>query len=148
MFNPQFIVDSENTNCGSGNGRKSDDYTIIQSEVFGPNLIPWMIQWLDRIGLWINACDIRSFEQTACRTTQSQILQRGRAVVLLRTDVIEMKRSRVVGLWQQAVFTTAACPLPYQLTQRRHHLTIGRFGETALAQAGLWPAGFQSPGRH
>lgn len=47
MFNSQLIVDSENLNCGSGNGRKPDDDTTIQPKVFGPNLNPWMIQRLD-----------------------------------------------------------------------------------------------------
>ncbi len=83
MFNSQLIVDSENLNCGSGNGRKPDDYTTIQPEVFGPNLIPWMKQRLDQIGLWINACDVWSFEQTARRTAQSQILQRCKTIMLL-----------------------------------------------------------------
>lgn len=63
--------------------------------------------------------------------------------MLLGSNMIEMKRSRVVGLWQQTILAALPCPLPHQLTQRSHHLTVGRLDEFALAPVWLSPVGFQ-----
>lgn len=46
-----------------------------------------------------------AFVQTAGRATQGQFFENCRAVVLLRSDVIEMKRSRIMFLWKLAILT-------------------------------------------
>lgn len=102
MQNAKRIVASRDVNRRPTDGRRSLELATVPSEVIRPDVSSWIEQRMQNVRFGIVARWIRSFEQAACRAAQSEVLDDCWSVVLLGTNVIEMKRSRIVFLrsWQ------------------------------------------------
>jgi len=51
--------------------------------------------------LWIKAGDVRSLSKIAGKTCPREILRLALAAVLLRNDVVDMKRKLACGFWEE-----------------------------------------------
>ena len=61
----------------------------------------------------IDAADVGAFEGIAAKAAQGEIAGDGRAVVLLRADVVDLEGPVVEFLGELAVFTAAIGPTPH-----------------------------------
>lgn len=59
--------------------------------------------------LWIKAGDVRSLSKIAGKTCPREILRLALAAVLLRNDVVDMKRKLACGFREETVFAAPGC---------------------------------------
>jgi len=121
MADSQWLIDAEYADCRSTNCCQPFERTNGPCEMLGPYLTPRIEERMQKIRIGIVARRIWSLVQTARGTTERQVLDDCGATVLLRSNMIQMKRARIVVLRELAVFATTERSFPNLLTSRRRH---------------------------
>ena len=121
VLNPQSFINSQHADGCSPNGCQSCQPCFIPGEMVHPSLSSRIEERMQGICLRIVTCRVWAFEPAARSATQCQILHSCGAIMFLRPNMIEMKRSGIVVLWELTVFTTTVRSFPDRLTSRKWH---------------------------
>ena len=91
------IVDGEDSYRGPGDFRQANESRAPPSKMTCPTLLPWMKQPRNVVTQRINPSNVGAFVLVAVQATPSEIVQHRFAAVLLRDDMVDLKRQWVGG---------------------------------------------------
>ena len=106
--------------------RQANDKTAFQHEMFAPDIVARMKQCNDRTHIGINTRQVRSFVRVATITGEREVLRIISSTVLLRHNVLDMKRNQ----WRRflrdaAIFASIAGAPSDELSRARIHFSCG-----------------------
>ena len=128
---PLREVDVEDGHRGSTHGRSSDQSCALPLEVLGPPILPWMEEPGQLARARIKPSDVRPLVQIAVEACESEVVDLGGSIVLLRDDMVNVERQRIEFLGHAAVFTDRVCPSPHFCLESVPHTARSRLGPCA-----------------
>ena len=118
--------------CRPARRSLSENLDTLKPKVFLPKLPPGVKQWHDFAGYDVNGTEVRSLQEIASVTRQSQVLGRVITAVLSCDDMFHMEREVDCRLRKLAILATRTRAIPDQLAERGiHHVTEKELVERA-----------------
>lgn len=102
-----------------------------------PNVPSWIEEPSTFTSLWIDAREIGAFVVVVGEANQREVACDGRTVMLLRDDVIDLKRQFVEHLRHLAILAAVSRSLPNQIDERLSHDEVRTFDSVAAVLGGL-----------
>jgi hypothetical protein len=114
-------VDAQHLDRRTSNGCQSDQPRSVPGKMFRPDILARVKERLQSEAIGIVASDIWAFVAVARQASPGQIHRCRASRMLLRSDVIQLKRLNVAFVRNMAIFTAASGSITNQLPTRDGH---------------------------